>query len=96
MEDHLRDRYRLEAEWQSLCTDEANEERPSCSIALSETNTKKNRYIDCIPCKLNNLNYDLFIKVMIDAHHLTFIFTCRLSFLSIYIYLYAFYPCRCH
>jgi protein tyrosine phosphatase len=80
MEDHLRDRYRLEAEWQSLCTDEANEERPSCSIALSETNTKKNRYIDCIPCKLNNLNYDLFIKVMIDAH-----FSLAICRLFIYI-----------
>jgi hypothetical protein len=55
MEDHLRDRHCLEVEWQSLCTDEANEERPSCSIALSETNEKKNRYIDCIPCKLNKI-----------------------------------------
>ncbi|CAF0927504.1 unnamed protein product [Adineta steineri] len=49
MEDHLRDRHRLEAEWQSLCTDEANEEQASCSVALSETNYKKNRYIDRIP-----------------------------------------------
>ncbi len=53
MEDHLRNRHRLDAEWQSLCTDEANEERASCSIALSEINEKKNRYIDCIPCRLN-------------------------------------------
>jgi len=49
MEDHLRNRHRLEAEWQALCTDEANEERASCSIALSEANANKNRYIDCIP-----------------------------------------------
>jgi len=49
MEDHLRNRYRLEAEWQALSVDEANEERASCSIALSETNANKNRYIDCIP-----------------------------------------------
>ena len=62
MEDHLRDRHRLEAEWQSLCTDEANEERTSCSIALSETNENKNRYIDCIPCKFNILYFRLFIK----------------------------------
>ena len=53
MEDHLRNRHRLEAEWQALCTDEANEERASCSIATSEANANKNRYIDCIPCKLN-------------------------------------------
>ncbi|CAF1037550.1 unnamed protein product [Adineta ricciae] len=51
MEDHLRNRHRLEAEWQALCTDEANEEKASCSIALSEANANKNRYIDCIPCK---------------------------------------------
>jgi len=49
MEDHLRNRHRLEAEWQALCTDEANEERASCSAALSEANANKNRYIDCIP-----------------------------------------------
>ncbi|CAF1039393.1 unnamed protein product [Rotaria sp. Silwood1] len=49
MEDHLRNRHRLEAEWQALCTDEANEEQASCAVALSETNANKNRYIDCIP-----------------------------------------------
>ncbi len=53
MEDHLCNRHRLESEWQSLCTDETNEERGSCAIALSEINEKKNRYIDCLPCKLN-------------------------------------------
>jgi protein tyrosine phosphatase len=52
MEDHLRDRHRLESDWQSLCTDASTEERASCSIALSESNEKKNRYIDCLPCKL--------------------------------------------
>lgn len=70
MEDHLRDRHRLESEWQSLCTDETNEEQPSCSIALSESNENKNRYFDCIPCKLN---FDLFIKIMMNTHQLTFI-----------------------
>ncbi|CAF2578887.1 unnamed protein product [Rotaria sp. Silwood2] len=49
MEDHLRNRHRLEAEWQALYTDEINEERASCAVALSETNANKNRYIDCIP-----------------------------------------------
>ncbi|CAF0783006.1 unnamed protein product [Adineta ricciae] len=49
MEDHLRDRHRLESDWQSLCTDEGVLDEDSCSIALSETNQKKNRYIDCIP-----------------------------------------------
>ncbi|UJR21066.1 hypothetical protein I4U23_024166 [Adineta vaga] len=49
MEDHLRDRHRLESEWQSLCTDERTDDQVSCSIALSETNQKKNRHTDCIP-----------------------------------------------
>jgi protein tyrosine phosphatase len=53
MEDHLRNRHRLEAEWQALCADEVNEERASCSVALAENNINKNRYIDCVPCKLN-------------------------------------------
>lgn len=60
MEDHLRDRHRLEAEWQALCTDEANEERASCSIATSEANANKNRYIDCIPydhARIRLVNY---------------------------------------
>lgn len=49
MEDHLRNRHRLEAEWESLCADETNEERASCSVAVSDANANKNRYIDCIP-----------------------------------------------
>ena len=56
MEDHLRDRHRLEAEWQGLCADEAHEERASSSIATSEANANKNRYIDCIPCKYTGFN----------------------------------------
>ena len=55
MEDHLRNRHRLVVEWQALCTDETNEQKTSCSIALSEINANKNRYIDCIPCKFLNL-----------------------------------------
>jgi len=49
MEDHLRNRHRLEAEWEGLCADEANEERASCSVAVSDANANKNRYVDCIP-----------------------------------------------
>ena len=73
MEDHLCDRHRLESEWQSLSTDEANEERPSCSIALEESNENKNRYADCLPCKLLALNSACFIKIMMHAYQLTFI-----------------------
>jgi protein tyrosine phosphatase/5-hydroxyisourate hydrolase-like protein (transthyretin family) len=67
MEDHLRNRHRLEAEWQALCADEANEERASCSIALSEANAGKNRYSDCVPydharIRLLNTNDDGYIN----------------------------------
>ncbi|UJR28437.1 hypothetical protein I4U23_009677 [Adineta vaga] len=70
MEDHLRNRHRLEAEWQALCTDETNEERASCSIALSEANANKNRYIDCIPydhtrVQLTNNGNDDYINASI-------------------------------
>jgi protein tyrosine phosphatase len=68
MEDHLRNRHRLEAEWQALCTDDANEERASCSIALSEANANKNRYIDCIPCKFPYFN--LPIKIIMKRKYI--------------------------
>lgn len=67
MEDHLRNRHRLEAEWQALCTDEANEERASCAVAVSEVNANKNRYIDCIPCKYSALTCDLSVAMMMNA-----------------------------
>ncbi|CAF1286153.1 unnamed protein product, partial [Didymodactylos carnosus] len=47
MEDHLRNRNRLEAEWQELCNYESD--RGAFTIALSEVNTNKNRYIDVLP-----------------------------------------------
>lgn len=52
MEDHLCNRHRLESDWESLCSDKIDEEQASCSVALSEMNENKNRYKDCIPCKL--------------------------------------------
>jgi protein tyrosine phosphatase len=71
MEDHLRNRHRLEAEWQALCTDEANEERSSSSVALSEVNANKNRYTDCIPCKFNELTCHLSIRMKINVYSYT-------------------------
>lgn len=50
MEDHLRDRHRLESDWQSLNLETTDDnERSTCSVALLESNEKKNRYRDCIP-----------------------------------------------
>ena len=71
MEDHLRDRHRLVSEWQSLSTDETNDERASCSIALEEANENKNRYADCLPCKFLASNSARFIKIMMHAYHCT-------------------------
>ncbi|CAF1643297.1 unnamed protein product, partial [Didymodactylos carnosus] len=55
MEDHLRNRNRLEAEWQELCNYESD--RGAFTIALSEVNTNKNRYIDVLPCKYYHYYY---------------------------------------
>lgn len=49
MEDHLRNRDRLAKEWQALCAYQA--EPSVCSIAQSESNLKKNRNPDYVPCE---------------------------------------------
>ncbi len=49
MEDHLRNKDRLQKEWEALCSYQA--ESSSVSIAQSESNMEKNRYPDFVPCK---------------------------------------------
>jgi len=49
MEDHLRNRHRLEDEWQALSKSENEDQEDSSLVALTEQNKNKNRYIDCIP-----------------------------------------------
>ena len=63
MEDHLRNRHRLESDWE-LYANQVDEEQALCSIVFLEINEKKNHYNDCVPCKLNSVNYDLFTKVV--------------------------------
>lgn len=68
MEDHLRNKDRLQKEWEALCSYQA--ESSSVSIAQSESNMEKNRYPDFVPCKSSvpfkktfipfTLQYDLF------------------------------------
>ena len=47
MEDHLKNKDRLEQEWVALCAYEA--EPCATTIALQEDNIKKNRYGDVLP-----------------------------------------------
>ncbi|CAF2036598.1 unnamed protein product [Rotaria magnacalcarata] len=60
MEDHLCNRNRLESEWKSFCTDKIDDEqaKASCSVALSEMNENKNRYMDCIPYDHNRVQVE--------------------------------------
>lgn len=47
MEDHLKNKDRLEKEWKNLCGYEAD--TPVTKIASSPHNKKKNRYPDIVP-----------------------------------------------
>lgn len=47
MEDHLKNKDRLEQEWVALCAYEA--EPCSTTIALKPENVKKNRYMEILP-----------------------------------------------
>lgn len=49
MEDHLRNRDRLAKEWQALCAYQA--EPNACATAQGESNIKKNRHPDFLPCE---------------------------------------------
>ncbi|KAK1790652.1 hypothetical protein P4O66_014514, partial [Electrophorus voltai] len=48
MEDHLKNKNRLEKEWEALCAYQA--EPNTCSIGQRDSNTKKNRISTVIPC----------------------------------------------
>lgn len=49
MEDHLKNKDRLDREWESLCAYEA--ELCSTTASTKPENIKKNRYTDVLPCK---------------------------------------------
>lgn len=49
MEDHLRNKDRLMKEWEALCSYQA--EPSTISVAQSDTNARKNRFPDSVPCE---------------------------------------------
>lgn len=56
MEDHLKNKNRLEREWEALCSYQA--EPGACSAGRSEQNSKKNRSDAVVVCESNlRLNF---------------------------------------
>lgn len=49
MEDHLKNKDRLEKEWEALCAYQA--EPNACTIGLKDGNVKKNRSAAVVACK---------------------------------------------
>lgn len=51
MEDHLKNKNRLEKEWEALCAYQAD--LTATNIALKEENMAKNRSLTVVACKYN-------------------------------------------
>ena len=49
MEDHLKNKDRLDSEWEALCAYEA--EPNAATVGTEAGNMRKNRYSDILPCK---------------------------------------------
>lgn len=65
MEDHLKNKDRLDREWEGLCTYEAD---PSnTNIANDPANIRKNRYSDTVPCKY--LKKSNISKILQESHN---------------------------
>lgn len=67
MEDHLKNKDRLEQEWIALCAYEA--EPCAVTVAVSESNLAKNRYPDIVP-------YDhsrVILNQLLNIHGLDYI-----------------------
>lgn len=52
MEDHLKNKDRLEKEWEALCAYQA--EPNACTTGLKDGNAKKNRSTAVVACKQSN------------------------------------------
>lgn len=69
MEDHLKNKDRLLKEWEALCSYQA--EPSTISVAQSESNIKKNRCSDAVPCEYNPIDpHPLPACVPEDSHYL--------------------------
>lgn len=62
MEDHLRNKDRLMQEWEALCSYQA--EPSAVSVAQSDTNAKKNRCPDSVPCESRQRNQSAHFHVL--------------------------------
>lgn len=49
MEDHLRNKDRLQKEWEALCSYQADPS--SAAVAQSPSNVDKNRHAESLPCQ---------------------------------------------
>jgi len=67
MEDHLKNKQRLEQEWVSLCGYEA--EPCATTIAFKAENKKKNRYPDKLPYDHNRV----ILNAMVNANNADYI-----------------------
>lgn len=54
MEDHVKNKDRLLKEWEALCSYQA--EPSTVSVAQNESNIKKNRCSDAVPCEPTEQN----------------------------------------
>ena len=68
MEDHLKNKDRLDREWDAMCGYEADP--CSTAVANDQANARKNRYADVLPCTLS-----LFTTFAVDL--CSFIFILR-------------------
>lgn len=53
MEDHLKNKDRLEKEWEALCAYQA--EPNACTVGMKDGNAKKNRSAAVVACKQSTL-----------------------------------------
>ena len=72
MEDHLKNKDRLDLEWEGLCTYEAD---PSnTNIANDPANIRKNRYSDTVPCKYaKRSNISKILQELLQQHHALYV-----------------------
>lgn len=69
MEDHLKNKNRLEREWEALCSYQA--EPGACSVGQGEQNSKRNRPDAVVVCESIQMSIQLFCFLLREcSHHL--------------------------